>query len=99
MKDVKSVSSTRRLATIAAAATALVAGCATSPPTVSDPTGRADADMLRVLTAFQASGAKPIANLSVEQARAQPTPGDAAAAVAQSMNAQPKASSGNKCSD
>ena len=54
-------------------------------PAVPDPTGRANADMLRVLTAFQASGAKPVAMLTVEQARAQPTPGDAATTVAVSM--------------
>ena len=90
MKDGEPVSSIWFFAT--AAMIALLAGCATPPPAVPDPTGRADADMLRVLTAFQASGAKPIANLSVEQARAQPTPGDAATTVAQSMNAQPKPS-------
>ena len=69
----------------ALAAVALLAGCAVPPPAVPDPTGRADADMLRVLTAFQKSGAQPIPNLTVAQARSQPTPGDAAAAVAQSM--------------
>jgi acetyl esterase/lipase len=60
---------------------AILAGCQTAPSS-PDPTGRANADMLRVLTAYQASGAKPVATLSVEQARAQPTPGDAATAVA-----------------
>ena len=69
---------------IAVAAMALLAGCQTAP-TVPDPTGKADADMLRVLTALQASGAKPVALLTVEQARAQPTPGDAATTVAVSM--------------
>ena len=69
---------------IAMTAVALLAGCqmAPMPP---DPTGRADADMVRVLTAFQASGAKPIQTLTVEQARAQPTPGDAATTVAVQM--------------
>lgn len=63
-------------------AAAALAGCQTlaSSP---DPTGRADADMLRVLAAYRSSGAKPVAGLSVAQARAQPTPGDAAAVVAQ----------------
>ena len=70
---------------IAVAAMALLAGCQTVP-VVPDPTGRADRDMLKVLTAFQASGAKPIQTLTVEQARAQPTPGDAAATVAVSMS-------------
>lgn len=46
--------------------------------------------MLRVLTAFQRSGAQPIANLSVAQARSQPTPGDAAAIVAQQIGVLPK---------
>jgi acetyl esterase len=46
--------------------------------------------MLRVLTAFQASGAKPIPTLTVEQARAQPTQGDAAATVAQQMGVPAK---------
>lgn len=69
---------------LAAAAAVALAGCqmAPMPP---DPTGRADADMLRVLAAFQASGAKPVPKLTVEQARSQPTPGDAAATVAQGM--------------
>ena len=69
---------------IAVAATALLAGCQ-MVPAAPDPTGRADADMLRVLTAFQASGAKPVYALSVDQARKQPTPGDAATTVAVSM--------------
>ncbi len=73
---------TRPLLVISAAA--LLSGCQMAPPS-PDPTGRADADMLRVLTALQASGAKPVSTLTVEQARAQPTPGDAATAVAVSM--------------
>ena len=54
-------------------------------PMPADPTGRANADMVRVLTALQAGGAKPVATLTVEQARMQPTPGDAATTVAVSM--------------
>ena len=50
-----------------------------------DPTGRADAEMARVLAAYQASGAKPVYTLSAPQARLQPTPGDAAGTVAQQM--------------
>ena len=68
----------------AVTAMALLAGCQMAP-TVPDPTGRANSDMLRVLTAFQASGAKPVPMLTVEQARSQPTPGDAATSVAVSM--------------
>ena len=52
------------------------------PPGPPDPTGRADADMLRVLTAYQASGAKPVQTLAVAQARDQPSIEDAAASVA-----------------
>lgn len=74
---------------LAAAAVAALAGCQAAPMP-PDPTGRADADMLRVLTAFQASGAKPITGLTVEQARSQPTPGDAAATVAQQMGVPAK---------
>lgn len=71
------------------AAAAVLAGCQTAPQP-PDPTGRADAEMVRVLTAFQASGAKPIASLTVPQARAQPTPGDAAATVARQAGAPAK---------
>lgn len=62
-----------------------VAGCqmAPMPP---DPIGRASSDMTRVLAAYQASGAKPVDTLSVAAARAQPTPGDAAAGVTQQMS-------------
>lgn len=68
---------------------AALAGCQMAPPS-PDPTGRADADMLRVLTALQASGAKPVSTLDVAQARAQPTLGDAAAAVARQMGVAAK---------
>ncbi len=54
---------------IVVTAVALLAGCQMAPM-APDPIGRADADMLRVLTAFQASGAKPVRTLTVEQARA-----------------------------
>jgi len=66
-----------------------VAGCQTAP-TSPDPTGRANAEMTRVLAAYQASGAKPVNTLTVEQARMQPTPGDAAAMVAQQMGVAAK---------
>lgn len=66
---------------VATAATALAA-CATAPPP-ADPTGKADTDMVRVLAAYQKLGAMPVAALSVEQARLQPTPGRAAMAVQQ----------------
>ncbi len=80
-----------RLSSSAAAAVSIaaLAGCQMAPPS-PDPTGRADADMLRVLTAYQASGAKPVSTLDVAQARLQPTPGDAAAAVARQMGVAAK---------
>jgi len=74
--------SMRSLPTLAAVA--VLAGCQ-SAPMPPDPTGRASADMQRVLTAYQASGAKSVAMLTVDQARSQPSPGDAAAAVAQQI--------------
>ena len=69
---------------ITAGAMILLAGCqmAPMPP---DPIRRADADMLRVLTALQASGAKPVSKLTIDQACMQPTSGDAATTVAISM--------------
>ena len=75
-----------------AAALAMLAlsACAMAPPAEPDPTGLASADMVKVLAAYQASGAKPLVNLSVEQARAQPTPGDAAVTVAQQMGSPAK---------
>lgn len=78
---------TRPLA--AALAITLLAGCQMAPST-PDPTGRAGADMARVLAAYQQLGAKPVPMLSVPQARTQPTPGDAAAAVARQMGVPAK---------
>ena len=69
----------------AASSVLILSACAVAPPANPDPTGLASADMVRVLTAYQASGAKPVAKLSVERARVQPTPGDAAVAMAQQM--------------
>jgi acetyl esterase len=60
-----------------------LAGCQPPP---ADPTGRADTEMVRVLAQYQAMGIKPVYTpLTVEQARAQPTIGDAALAVANQM--------------
>ena len=42
---------------------------------------RADKDMAEVLTEFQGLGPKPLVSLSAEEARAQPTPADAVAAL------------------
>lgn len=66
----------------AATATTAMAACTTTPPP-ADPTGKADIYMVRVLAAYQKLGAMPVATLTVEQARTQPTPGQAAMAVQQ----------------
>jgi acetyl esterase len=80
---------TTKRAIAAAASLAFLAGCQTTPPP-PDPTGRANADMLRVLTAFQQTGARPVSTLPVDQARSQPTIGDAAAIVAQQIGVNAK---------
>ncbi|NPD68035.1 alpha/beta hydrolase [Lichenicola cladoniae] len=66
----------------AATATTALAACATTTPP-ADLTGKADTDMVRVLAAYQKLGAMRVATLTVEQARMQPTPGQAAMAVQQ----------------
>ena len=66
---------------VAATTTALTACTMTPPP--ADPTSKADTDMVRVLTVYRKLGALPLATLTVEQARMQPTPGRAAMAVQQ----------------
>lgn len=79
--------------TVSALATTALIACSSlafsAPP--ADPTGMADSDMVRVLAAYQKLGAKPVASLTVEQARTQPTPGQAAMAVQQQVkgNADP----------
>ena len=47
----------------------------------SDPMATADSDMAKVLQKHQQLGAKPIAGLTAEEARLQPSPADAVAAV------------------
>jgi acetyl esterase len=67
----------------ALAAVSALAACNTySPP---DPTALANPEMLRVLTAYQGLGAQPVQTLTVQQARSQPTMGDAAGSVATQM--------------
>lgn len=65
---------TRRFAPslLAAGASVALAAAAHAAPSPADPTGMADSDMLRVLTAYQKLGARPVASLTVAQARAQP---------------------------
>ena len=52
---------------------------------------RADKDMLRVLQTMQELGAKPTESRTVEEARTQPTPGDAAKAILKSEGKDPVA--------
>lgn len=68
---------------------AVLAGCQASPPP-ADPTGLANSEMLRVLTAFQGTGAQPVYKLSVADARRQATIGDAAGLVAQQIGVPAK---------
>jgi len=83
-----------------AAASATAQSTTTEPPTegdldspakqVADPTlTRADADMRRVLEAHQKLGAKPIAQLTPDEARAQPSPADAVKAVMKTQGKPP----------
>ena len=71
---------------------AILSGCQSPPPpqvaaqiNPADPTGMASLDMTRVLAEYLALGAKPVSELTVDQARTQPTPGDAAMAVQKTM--------------
>lgn len=63
---------TRRFAPslLAAGASVALAAAAHAAPSPADPTGMADSDMLRLLTAYQKLGARPVASLTVAQARA-----------------------------
>ena len=67
----------------AAVATAVLAGCAGPPPAAPDPSGQANADMNRVLTALASMNPKPIETLTPDEARQQPTAAMAAIAVQQ----------------
>ena len=57
---------------------------------------RADNDMRAVLESLQKLGAKPLSTLTVEQARAQPTPADAVKAVIAERGKKPPASNVRK---
>ncbi len=61
-------------------ALALLAGCQLYTP-YRDANGRANPDMAGVIDTYVRLGAKPVHLLTVDQARAQPTPGDAVKAV------------------
>lgn len=71
-----------RATAAAAVALATLAACQTAPPQ-PDPTGRADADMNRVLTQLAAMNPKPIESLTPAEARLQPTAAMAATRVQQ----------------
>ncbi|WP_375461979.1 hypothetical protein [uncultured Enterovirga sp.] len=52
---------------------------------------RADKDMLRILQAMQQLGVKPIESRTVEEARTQPTAGDAVTAILKADGKDPVA--------
>ena len=64
---------------------AALAGCQLYTP-YRDANGRANADMAGVIDTYVRLGAKPVHELTVAQARAQPTPGDAVKAVLAAQN-------------
>jgi acetyl esterase/lipase len=66
-------------------ALALLAGCQTYTP-YQNANGRADPDMAAVIDSYVKLGAKPVHLLTVDQARAQPTPADAMRAVLAAQN-------------
>ncbi len=66
----------------------LLAGCQTYTP-YRDANGRANPDMAAVIDTYVRLGAKPVHGLTVDQARAQPTPGDAVKAVLLAQNGAP----------
>ena len=78
------------LARSAAAFVALasLAGCQTYTP-FRDANGRAMEDMKGVIDTYVTLGAKPVSTLTVAQARAQPTPGDAAQSVTSTQRGRP----------
>ena len=66
----------------------LLAGCQVYTP-YRDANGRADDDMAGVVQTYMKLGAKPVAGLSVAQARAQPTIQDAVRAVVTAQRGHP----------
>ena len=73
-------------------ATALIAlaGCQTGSA-FRDPVGRMNPDMQVVIDAYLNAGARPVSQLSVEQARSQPTLEDAVRTVQQGQTGRPAA--------
>ncbi len=74
--------------TAVCAGAALVAGCQLYTP-FRDANGRANEDMAGVIDTYARLGARPVHTLSVAQARAQPTPGDAVRAVVSAQRGRP----------
>src|SRR5262245_49921253 len=64
-------------------AAATMVACGSAPQRDSGMSGKPDPQMQLVLDELQVLGAKPVDTLSVEQARAGPTPADAVKKVAQ----------------
>ncbi len=67
---------------------AVLAGCQLYTP-FRDANGRANEDMAGVIDTYVRLGARPVHTLSVAQARAQPTPGDAVRAVVSAQRGHP----------
>ncbi len=66
----------------------VLAGCQTYTP-FRDANGRANEDMAGVIETYVKMGARPVHTLSVAQARAQPTPGDAVRTVVSTQRGRP----------
>ena len=66
----------------------LLAGCQVYTP-YRDANGRADDDMAGVVQVYAKLGARPVNTLTVQQARAQPTPQDAVRAVVSTQRGRP----------
>jgi acetyl esterase len=66
----------------------LLAGCTVGTP-FRDPTARANDDMIAVIQTYQKLGARPEHELTVQQARTQPTPDDAMRATVQAQTGRP----------
>ncbi len=80
--------SARRRALASLGALVMLAGCQVYTP-YRDANGRADEDMQGVIDTYVHLGAKPVHLLSVQQARAQPTPQDAVRAVVTNQRGHP----------
>ena len=66
----------------------LLGGCQLYTP-YRDANGRADEDMAGVIDTYVRLGAKPVSTLTVQQARTQPTPGDAVRSVVSAQRGHP----------